>query len=223
MSLLFEEKIATNRPAFVAKVRQIAAALQINPNWLMAVMYKETGGTFSPSISNKSCLARKGDPNKCAAGLIQFMPTTAQGMGTSIAQLRAMSAVQQLDVVYAFYKRYAGRIKSYEELYLVTFYPIALGKGENFKFGTEISEARAKQIVAENPIDYNKDGYITLSDFRRYVYNGLDPTQVNATPKENTDTADNGLSIAIGLLALLAIYNAYFNPNENTHLSGALR
>jgi soluble lytic murein transglycosylase-like protein len=58
---------------FQEKVVQIAERLGTNPNFLMAVMSFETGGTFSPSVRNQA--------GSGAVGLIQFMPRTAQGLG----------------------------------------------------------------------------------------------------------------------------------------------
>src|SRR5205085_3198990 len=65
--------------AFKDKVVQIASDLGTNPNFLMAVMSFESGGTFSPSIKNAA--------GSGAVGLIQFMPPTAKGLGTSTAAL----------------------------------------------------------------------------------------------------------------------------------------
>jgi hypothetical protein len=57
----------------------------------MAAMAFETGGSFSPAVPNKA--------GSGAVGLIQFMPSTAKGLGTSTEALKKMSAVQQLDFV----------------------------------------------------------------------------------------------------------------------------
>jgi hypothetical protein len=212
--LIYEENIKSDRAAFVKKVRQIAAFLKINPNWLMAVMYKETGGTFSPSIVNRGCLNRTGDANQCATGLIQFMPFTAKALGTTVAQLRMMSAVAQLDFVFLFYKAHAGKLKSLVDLYLVTFYPYALGKSESYRFGSEVSEARAKLIVAQNPIDFNKDGYITLSDFRQYVYAGIDVSRLKSDGDDGNNGSNKKIYIGIALVGLIALYNAFLRPKN---------
>lgn len=57
-----------------------------------------------PLASSLATVATSG-----ATGLIQFMPATAQGMGTTTAALAAMSAVQQLDYVQRYFKPYAAR------------------------------------------------------------------------------------------------------------------
>src|ERR1044071_1211337 len=61
--------------AFKDKVVKIASDLGTNPNFLMAVMSFESGATFRPSVKN---MAGSG-----AVGLIQFMPATATGLGTT--------------------------------------------------------------------------------------------------------------------------------------------
>ena len=41
--MLFEEKVTENKTAFLSKVKEIGRKLLIEPDWLMAVMYKESG------------------------------------------------------------------------------------------------------------------------------------------------------------------------------------
>ena len=52
----------------------MAGRLGISEADLMAVMSFETGGTFNPGIRNAA--------GSGATGLIQFMPSTAAGLGT---------------------------------------------------------------------------------------------------------------------------------------------
>ena len=166
MALLFEDKVkGTDKDQFIAKVKTISEWLGYNPNWLMLVMYSETAGSFSASIKN---------PYSSATGLIQFMEATAKELGTSTASLAKMQRVQQLDFVYKYYKLWQTRhrtAKDYTDLYLITFYPYAVGKPLNYVFGSEISPARVAQIAAVNKIiDQDKNGQITNDDFRKYVY-----------------------------------------------------
>lgn len=158
MSLLFEEKVTRNKEAFIAKVKSISAKLLIEPDWLMAVMYKESG------INEKAV-----NPNGGATGLIQFMPATAQSLGTTTAALKAMSNVEQLDYVYKYYKPYITKLNSYPDLYLATFFPAALGKSDDWVLQT--SRLSAKTIARANPvIDLNKDDKITVGEFKEYCY-----------------------------------------------------
>ena len=102
------------------------------------------------------------------------MPDTARGLGTTPEALKAMSNVEQLDYVYRYFAPHRGKMNSYSDLYLVTFYPYALGKPDDFVFGSERSQAWAKTVRDQNEgIDLNKDGVITLGEFRQWIYRGI--------------------------------------------------
>ncbi len=162
MALLFEDKVTRNKEAFIAKVKSISAKLLIEPDWLMAVMYKESG------LNEKAV-----NPNGGATGLIQFMPATARSLGTTTAALKAMSNVEQLDYVYKYYKPYITKLNSYPDLYLATFFPVALGKSDDWVLQT--STLSAKTIARANPaIDLDKNDKITVGEFKQYCYNKFD-------------------------------------------------
>lgn len=177
MSLVFENKIPGDKLSFIAKLKEVCARLGINPNWLMAVINKESAGTFSPSVLNTAHPFADG----FATGLIQFIPSTARGLGTTTEALARMTAVQQLEYVYKYFSAYKGKIKSYSDLYLVTFYPYALGKPQDYVFGSERSQQRALAVAGSNKgIDLNKDGLITKKEFEAYVYKGFSDEVVKA-------------------------------------------
>lgn len=154
MALIYENKVPLSyRTAFIAKIKDVSAKLGINPNWLMAIINWESAGSFSPSITNSIG----------ATGLIQFMPNTAIGLGTTTTALRNMTAVQQLDYVYKYYLPYKDKIKSYVDCYLVTFFPAAVGKPETFVIQT--ASLPASLIARQNPaFDVNKDKQITVAE-----------------------------------------------------------
>ena len=157
--MVYEEYVKTNKQAFLEKVKQISAKLRINPDWLMVVMYAES--RLNPAAYNS---------NGGASGLIQFMPSTAKWLGTTTAKLRAMSNVDQLDWVYKYFNSLGatGKMKSVYDLYLVTFFPIALGKPDNWVL--ESKDLSAYKIAVNNKIiDLNKDGKITVGEFKQYV------------------------------------------------------
>lgn len=97
----------------------IADDLGTNPNWLMACMAFETGTTFDPAITNRA--------GSGATGLIQFMPSTAEGLGTTTGQLAKMSAVEQLAWVKDYFRPYAGRLNSLADVYMAILWPSAIG------------------------------------------------------------------------------------------------
>ncbi|MCX6257974.1 MAG: transglycosylase SLT domain-containing protein [Bacteroidia bacterium] len=158
-----------NSSEFEAKVSNICNLLSINPDWLMMVMYMES------SLNAQAVNKQPGDPdddltrcNNRATGLLQFMPDTAKGMGTSNSDLYGMSAVEQLDYVYQYFKSYTGKIKSFQDLYLVTFFPAAIGKPDDFIFQT--SRIPAQAVAKQNSaIDFNQDGKISVAEFKQYL------------------------------------------------------
>lgn len=161
--LIYESSVpASYRTAFIAKVKEVAAKLGINPNWLMAIMYWESARTFSPSITNSIG----------ATGLIQFMPSTAIGLGTTTAALRQMTAVQQMDYVYKYYLPYKSKITNYIDCYLVTFFPAAIGKPDTHVIQT--SKLPASLIATQNPaFDINKDKKVTVGEIRTVMLRKL--------------------------------------------------
>ncbi len=171
--MLFAEYVKDNRSQFLDKVELISKKLLIDPNWLMAVMYKESGLNHRAVNSNSG-----------ATGLIQFMPSTAKGLGTSTTALRNMSNLEQLDLVYKYYRPYISKLNSYPDLYLATFFPIALGKSDDWvlKSGSQ----SAKLIASQNPgVDLNKDGQITVGEFKQYCYNKFDTATQNILKKKS--------------------------------------
>lgn len=190
--LIYEEKVpASYRAEFIAKVKEISKKLGINPNWLMQVMYWESAGTFSPSVKN---------PNGSATGLIQFIESTAEWLGTSTYALSQMTAVEQLDYVYEYYRRYKSNLKNYIDLYLTTFYPAAVGKPRNYILGN--TEARIAQIAAHNPaFDNNNDGKVTKGE--------IEDEMVKKVPSEwrkvfMTKVLPVGLTVTIVGVAILS-------------------
>jgi len=192
--LLFEEKLppAPVGTRIVEKVKQVADNLSINPNWLMAVIDLETGGTFSPQARN---------PTTGATGLIQFMPPTASGLGTSTSALASMNAVDQLDYVERYYQPYALRINSVEDLYLATLFPRALGKGDDYVLRT--SRIGADTIARQNPMfDLNNDQQISVAEVRRKLLSRLPArwaSRIKQNPKTTITTALilTGIGVAI--------------------------
>ncbi len=145
---------------FKNKVVQIAADVETDPNFLLAIMSFETGGSFSPKVKN---------PVSGATGLIQFMPKTAQNLGTSISALEKMTAVAQLDVVAQYFKPFKGRLKTLEDAYMAVLYPKGIGKGSGFvlfKKGTI-------QYKQNQGLDLNGDGSVTVGEAAKRVRDRL--------------------------------------------------
>ena len=155
--MIFEEYIKTNKAAFISELKRYCSAMNVNHEWLMTVMYAES------RLNEK---AR--NPKTNATGLIQFMPSTAKGLGTTVDELYNLNNVQQLYYVYMYFKPFAGRINSVYDLYKCVFFPAMLGKPDNWVAQT--STLSAETIAKYNPIiDLNHNGQITVSEFCAYV------------------------------------------------------
>lgn len=157
----------SNRNEFGTKVEKIASALNVEPAWIMIMMYLES--RLNPQAVNKQA-SDDADPYKRSAtratGLIQFMPSTAKGLGTSTQSLYKMNAIQQLDYVYKYFKPYTNKLHCFSDMYLVCFFPAALGKPDDWVLQT--SKLSAYAIANQNPgIDLNKDGKITVGEFKQ--------------------------------------------------------
>ncbi|MBF0981192.1 transglycosylase SLT domain-containing protein [Candidatus Gracilibacteria bacterium] len=146
-------------PSFQKKVEDISKDLEINPNWLMTVMFKESG--LDSTASNKSG----------AAGLIQFMPKTLQSMKITRKELLAMSPLMQLDYVKKFYEKNKG-YNSLKDLYLEAFFPAARKYSNNpdYVFESPSEGLSAEKIAKANPGIAPKGATrITMKDFDNYV------------------------------------------------------
>ena len=159
--LLFEQKVSPNRVAFIARVKQLAKTFNVNPNWFMALFNSETGGTFKPDIYNRG--------GSGAVGLIQFMPRTAQNLGTTTSFLASLSNVEQLDWVDKYLRKQLANIgrtaiQDYDDLYLLVFYPVAVGKLDSYTI-----PLAGIGYTQNAGIDINKDGVITVADFKAFI------------------------------------------------------
>ena len=112
-----------------------------DPAWLANMVNFESG--FDPAISN----AGTG-----ATGLIQFMPATATGLGTSTTALRGMTAAQQWPFVERYLLKFAGKLRSSTDLYMAVFYPRAIGNPD-YQFPEKV--VRANNGI-RTPRDYER-------------------------------------------------------------------
>ena len=199
MKLIYEDKVPTSyRVAFVEKVKKISTNLGINPNWLMTIMYFESAKTFSPSITNSIG----------ATGLIQFIPSTATSLGTSTSELRKMTAVQQLDYVEKYLKAYKGKYKNYIDVYFAVFFPLAIGKPDDWVIQSK--GISALQVYNSNPaFRVLKDGKLRVWEVKKVMLEKL--------PSEWINNGSFGLAIksyknyiGIGVLLIVAGATLYY-------------
>jgi len=143
----------TDTDAFEDKVREVADAIDMQPEWLMAVMYSES--SFDAARSNG-----KGSG---AAGLIQWMPATAKDFGTSVYKLKKMDHIQQMDYVQKYFERVKKKYGSFNtltEVYLAILYPRAIPQDYCYTLYADPTEAYKKNEI----LDEDSDGRVTVSD-----------------------------------------------------------
>ena len=206
MALIYEDKVpASYRSGFSKKVIEISSKLGINPNWLMAIMYFESGRTFNPS---------KGNGIGCY-GLIQFCPDrkgvgykTINGKKYQLSDIAKMNYSEQLDLVYEYYKAYTGKLKSYTDTYFVTFFPLAIGKPDDWII--QGGGLTAGQIYKANPAFQSvKDGKLRVWEVKKTILKEL--------PKEWLNEGSVGLVIkayknyiTVGVISILAGLTLYY-------------
>lgn len=151
MKLAWGNKVSED---FCEKVIRIAKNFgwqQEQASYLMACMAFESGETFSPSIKN---MAGSG-----ANGLIQFMPSTARGLGTTVENLELLSAESQLYYVEQYFKPYARRIQTLSDTYMAILLPKYIGAADSailFSGGVAYRQNAG--------LDKDKDGNVTKAE-----------------------------------------------------------
>ncbi len=133
---------------FRDRVRWIGEDLGLDPNHLMACMAWESGRSFRADIKN---MAGSG-----ATGLIQFMPSTTRGMGTTVEALARLTPEDQLNWVWKYFSPYKGRLKTLADIYMAILWPKAVGQREDYALFT--GGVAYRQNAG---LDTNKDGKVT--------------------------------------------------------------
>lgn len=152
--LAWGNKVSEN---FRTTVFFICSQLSIkDPSWLMACMAFETGETFSTSIINQA--------GSGAVGLIQFMPSTASALGTTVEDLASMSDYEQLLEVRDFFKPWSGKLHSLGDVYAVILWPGMIGKPDDVVIFDSADKNHPKLYLQNKGLDFNKDGTITKAE-----------------------------------------------------------
>lgn len=135
---------------FLNGVENMAQRLGTRPEYILSVMSFESGGSFDPAKRN----------GIGATGLIQFLPSTAQGLGTSTAELARMSSTEQLRYVEKYFDQpqFRGKLGSLEGLYT------AVLSGRARQNSDDVLFTRGTKAYEQNPLDWNNDGQITAGE-----------------------------------------------------------
>ena len=148
---------------FLNKVIEIANLLKISPDDLMAIMAFES--SFNPYIQNNA---------SGATGLIQFTQIALNEImrlnpeiNITKNDLLNMSAIEQLDYVYLYYKPYIGKMNTLSDIYMVTLWPRAVGENDDYVLWYK----GTIQYTQNAGLDINKDGKITKEEATKMVIN----------------------------------------------------
>ena len=151
-TLIYRSRVS---PEFAERLSRIGEKLPLEPDFLMACMAFETGLTFSASVKN---------PRSSATGLIQFMATTARGLGTTVQRMARMSEVEQLGYVETYFRRAIARhgpIRTLEDCYMAILWPAAIGKQPGYVLFRAV-QGQAYRVNAG--LDANRDGAVTVAE-----------------------------------------------------------
>ena len=145
-------------PEFLEKVKEISKKINCDYKDLLGVMNSESG--INSKAQNK---------NGGATGLIQFMPKTAEALGTTTEALKEMSPIEQLDYVEKFMLKNKKAFGFGEndklsggQLYALVFLP-ARAKRE------VLTESGENYYSANKGLDLNNDGKITKTELDERV------------------------------------------------------
>lgn len=165
-------------PEFIKEVEAMAGRLGTRPEFIMATMSFETGGTFSPSVKN---------PTSSATGLIQFLDSTARGLGTSTGELSRMSSVEQLKYVEKYFQPFTGRLGTLEAVYTSV-----LSGSPKPDPNTTLFSAGSNAYNSNRGLDLNGDGRITAGEATSKVRDRISGELDGApAPAPKPDGGDN--------------------------------
>ena len=115
------QKIAAAYPkagtALSREIVKVAQRVGAHPYDLANLINFESAGTFSTSVKNKY---------SGATGLIQFMPKTAKGLGTTTEALARMGQVEQMKWVEKYLRQFSSPKDTVQSLFMAVFYPAAM-------------------------------------------------------------------------------------------------
>ena len=140
---------------------KVCSRIEVHPDFLAACIAFETGETFSPSVQNAA--------GSKACGLLQFMPTTAAGLGTTTKALASMSFIEQLAYVEKYFKPYKGRLRTLSDVYMAILWPSAIGQPEDYILFDRKDVKNPKRYMQNRGLDFNKDGLVVKNETTRKI------------------------------------------------------
>ena len=141
--------------AFREALIAMCLRLAVKPDEMTACIAFETGLKFSPAVRNAA--------GSGAVGLIQFMPSTAVRLGTSVVALASMTAVEQLHYVELYFMPYARRLNNLGDVYMAILWPAAIGKLDDHVLFEDSPTAR-QRYLQNIGLDANQDRKVTRGE-----------------------------------------------------------
>lgn len=170
------------------KLTSIANKLGVKPDDIRQIFHHESGTNPQSGIKK----------SKGPVGLLQFTEKTLRDeFKLTRQQVLDMSAEEQLGLVDRYLSKYRGKIKNIYDLSLVTLYPLAIDKPDDFVIGSEVSPAEAAKIGKQN-YGINNGKPFTKAQYKAWVKKNIKPG-LNVT-----DASSKGKG---GLLASSMILN----------------
>lgn len=124
LNMAWGKKVSRTFKQHVARISRELLMPVDGPDYLMACMAFETGETFRADIKNAA--------GSGATGLIQFMPATAKGLGTTTDHLASMAPEDQLHFVYKYFEPFRGRLNSLGDVYMAILWPAGVEKPDDW-------------------------------------------------------------------------------------------
>jgi peptidoglycan hydrolase-like protein with peptidoglycan-binding domain/uncharacterized small protein (DUF1192 family) len=139
---------------FLNEIIAMSERLNVDPDFMMAVMAFESGESFAPD--------KKNEAGSGATGLIQFMPNTAKDLGTTTAKLAQLTPTEQLFWVEKYFRRNAAgkNLASISDVYMAVLLPSAVGKPDTHPLFIQPSTAYKQN----KGLDADKSGVITKNE-----------------------------------------------------------
>lgn len=186
VSLPYLSYIRDNRHGFLQKLVKICKDLKINPLWLMHTMFNES--RFDSKLADRI---------SGGVGLISFLPSviksfldTETGKNLTVNDVLQMSNVNQLDLVYSFYKSWFEVMKLKDNITpgdfaAITFYPTVIEKEMDWEFPSYVIEING-ELFKEF-----KDGAKTKKAYYDYIEKILNNEEEFSDARENDSLLGN--------------------------------
>lgn len=184
---------AAGGEAFIKAVEEMSGRLGIDPNKLMNVMAFESG--FRASAKN---------PGSSGSGLIQFMggkKGSAAALGTTVEELRGMSAIEQLKYVEAYFKQFKKMADTQEAVYTAVLAGKPVTDPNKVLFKDIGRKTKDDPYYANRALDKDKSGTITAAEAAAQAYKQgfLSGGQAVATANTNTQALNKTLTDTKGI------------------------